>query len=63
MINLNDYCSVDWPATADNIRGYIKIKTVTIKALAEAMFVSRRTIENWCSGKTRPSIDELIFFN
>lgn len=59
MINIHDYFSVDWDATADNLRsfveGYIKPKT-----LAEAMCVTERTIYNWCHNKAHPNLEDLI---
>lgn len=51
MINIHDYFAVNWEATSDNIRGYIRKKHVSVKALADAMCTTKRTIENWSNNK------------
>ena len=66
LINVHDYFAVNWEATSDNIRALIS-QLIPHKVLAEAMCVTKRTIENWCNNKSRPSIDDLVlmakFFN
>ena len=66
MINIHDYFSIDWKATGDNLRDLMS-DTVSEETLAKSMYVTKRTIYNWCSGKSHPSIDQLvllaIFFN
>lgn len=59
MINIHDYFAVNWEATSDNIKSLIK-NNVSCATLAEAMCVSKRTVENWCNNKAKPSIDSLI---
>lgn len=59
MINIHNYFAVNWEATSDNIKSLIN-NHVSYEAFAEAMCVSKRTVENWCNNKARPSIDSLI---
>ncbi|HYF84578.1 MAG TPA: helix-turn-helix transcriptional regulator [Clostridia bacterium] len=66
MINVHDYFAVNWEATSDNIRALLA-QHISHKTFAEAMCVTKRTVENWCNNKARPSIDYLVlmakFFN
>ena len=51
MINIHDYFSIDWKATGDNLRDLMS-DTVSEETLAKSMYVTKRTIYNWCHGKS-----------
>lgn len=63
MLNINEYFKIDWEATADNIRSYMRINSISSEALAKAMYTNKRNIENWCRNHSRPSTEELVILS
>lgn len=63
MFNMYEYLGVNWEHTADNIRGYIRLKDISIEELAKVMGCTERTIKNWCSNKSIPSLEDLIILS
>lgn len=59
MVNIYDYFSVDWEATAQNLRGLMR-GIVSEQVLADALGVTKRTVQNWCRNRAHPSIDNLV---
>lgn len=59
MINLYEYYSVDWEATADNINSLMQC-TVSKRNLAKYMGKTERTISNWCNGAAKPCLEDCI---
>lgn len=56
-------CTIDKEKTGKAISNLMKENGYTIFSLAEKMMLSRRTVEDWRSGRNVPSIDNLVYLS
>ncbi|MCM3600614.1 helix-turn-helix domain-containing protein [Robertmurraya korlensis] len=42
------------------IKAYIELSTLTREEIRKEMGVGTNTISSWCSGKSRPSVEDLF---